>query len=76
MAPNNPRDILPLHAVLTYLLVGLAVTSPALLTELPLESQLVLGGMVILLFVSHELHRSRVNSAIAEANAKNQKIIA
>ena len=30
----------------------------------------------MLLLISHELHRSRVNKAIDEANAKNQKVIA
>ena len=76
MAAVNPRDILPLHVVFTFILVGLAVTCPTLAAELPLEAQLVLGGMIILLLISYELQRKRVNSAIAEANAKNNKVIA
>ena len=43
------------------------------MSELPKEAQLVLAGMIVLLAISHELHRSRVNSAINEASAKNCK---
>ena len=76
MAAANPRDILPFHAIFGFSLLGLGVTCPSLAAELPLHAKLVLGGMFMLLLVSHELHRSRVNKAIAEANAKNQKVIA
>ena len=52
-----PRNNLPPYAIVGIGLIGLAATSPSLI-ELPVSAQAVLAGVVILLAISHEMHRA------------------
>lgn len=75
MPAGNPRDIMPLHAILSMTLAGLAFTCPNIAAEIPIQAKAVLGGMIILLLISSEVQRNRVNAEIREADAKNCKSI-
>ena len=68
---GNPRDIMPTYVVFSMALAGLAFTCPSIAAEIPMEAKAVLGGMILLLAISAEIHRSRVNSEIREADGKN-----
>jgi len=50
-------------------MAGLAATCPEVLT-LPVEAQAVLAGVVVLLAISSELHKSQVDGVYREAMVK------
>ena len=73
IAPSNPRDLLPIYTIIGAAFAILVLLKPNIAAELPLQVQLVLLGVIVLLVLSHELHRMRVNQATNEANTKNRK---
>ena len=60
--PQNPRDILPIHVVASIGLAGLIAANPTLL-ETPPQIQALIIGVIILLAISHEVQRMKVNKA-------------
>ena len=70
--PENPRDILPIHVVASIGLAGLIAANPSLL-ETPMELQALIIGVIILLAISHEVQRMKVNKAQDEVIEKLNK---
>jgi len=48
---------MPAYAIVGMGLAGLAATMPQIM-EMPMEVKAVLAGLVILLAISHEMHRA------------------
>ena len=70
----HPRNMVPAYAIVGMGLAALAASIPEFM-DLPIQVKAVLAGIVILLAISYEIHRSQLNSAYQEALAKfNQGI--
>ena len=63
---KTPRNMAPAFLIVGIGMAGLAATCPEVMS-LPVEAQAVLAGVVILLAISSELHKSQVDSVYREA---------
>ena len=59
--PKTPTDILPVYGVVIIGIICLCLANPTLISELSIETQAVICGVIVLLMISHGLQKKRID---------------